>query len=110
MSRDRLHRVGGRWVELPNAPVPVARPADSASKAEWVAYAEAVGVDSSGTRAQIVARFADELVEPVDGGAQVDAVTLGDEGSAQVEELAAGEPGSDLLDENADVFGHEDKG
>ncbi len=31
-------------------------PANSAHKARWVAYAEAVGVDSSGTKAQIIER------------------------------------------------------
>ncbi len=31
-------------------------PPRSASKAKWVAYAEAVGIDASGTKAQIVER------------------------------------------------------
>ncbi len=31
-------------------------PARSAVKARWVAYAEAIGVDSSGTKAQIIKR------------------------------------------------------
>ncbi len=31
-------------------------PANSALKARWVAYAEAIGVDSSGTKAQIIKR------------------------------------------------------
>lgn len=37
-------------VELPDPP------ARSARKTEWVAYAKAIGVDSSGTKAQIIAR------------------------------------------------------
>lgn len=31
-------------------------PPRSASKAKWVAYAEAIGIDASGTKAQIVER------------------------------------------------------
>ncbi len=31
-------------------------PANSAVKARWVAYAEAIGVDSSGTKPQIIRR------------------------------------------------------
>lgn len=34
-----------------------APPAAKAPKAEWVAYAESQGVDASGTKAQIRARF-----------------------------------------------------
>ena len=47
----------------PEAPQPPARlvdysspPPRAAGKAEWVAYAEAVGIDASGTKAQIVER------------------------------------------------------
>jgi hypothetical protein len=36
--------------EPPNPPV------KKAGKAKWVAYAEAISVDSSGTKAQIIAR------------------------------------------------------
>ena len=39
----------------PDAPSP-SRPAQSADKAKWVAFAEAVGVDSSGSKAQIIKR------------------------------------------------------
>lgn len=35
---------------------PPQMPARSARKPAWVAYAEAVGADSSGTKAQIIAR------------------------------------------------------
>ncbi len=31
-------------------------PPRAAGKAEWVAYAESIGIDASGTKAQIVAR------------------------------------------------------
>ncbi|GHG97609.1 hypothetical protein ACFORH_43010 [Amycolatopsis roodepoortensis] len=36
---------------------PPERPANSASKAEWIAYATAVGADTSGTRDEIIARI-----------------------------------------------------
>jgi hypothetical protein len=109
VSRDRLHRVGGRWVELPSA-APAARPADSAPKSAWVAYAAALGVDSSGTKAAIIARCGDQLVESTESVDQVDPVSLVDEGVAQLEELDEGEPGIDAVDEDPDVFGHEDRG
>lgn len=109
MSRDRLHRVGGKWVESP-APSAIVRPADSAPKAAWVDYATALGVDSSGTKAAIVARCGDELVESAQSVGEVDPVSLVDEGVAQVEELDEGEPGIDAVDEDPDVFGHEDRG
>lgn len=37
-------------------PTQIALPPRSADKAEWVAYAESVGIDASGTKAQIVER------------------------------------------------------
>ncbi len=46
----------------PEAPQPPAQVVDpilpprAADKAEWVAYAESVGIDASGTKAQIVER------------------------------------------------------
>ncbi len=40
-------------VTVAAAPEP---PANSALKARWVAYAEAIGVDSSGTKPQIIKR------------------------------------------------------
>lgn len=36
-----------------DTPPPLAKPKAKAPKAEWVAYAESIGVDSSGSKAQI---------------------------------------------------------
>lgn len=38
---------------------PPSRPPRSANKARWVDYADALGVDSSGTKDQIIARLED---------------------------------------------------
>ena len=40
----------------PTPVVDTGPPPRAAGKAEWVAYAEAVGIDASGTKAQIVER------------------------------------------------------
>ncbi len=55
IHRDRppTDSINNPRVTVTVAPEP---PLCSAHKARWVAYAEAVGVDSSGTKAQIIAR------------------------------------------------------
>ncbi len=55
IHRDRppTDAINNPRVTVAVAPEP---PAPSALKARWVAYAKAVGVDSSGTKAQIIAR------------------------------------------------------
>lgn len=51
----------------------------------------------------------DQLVDAGDSVTQVDPLALGDEQGAQLEQLADGEAGIvDALDEDPDVFGHED--
>ncbi len=42
---------------IPDPPTEPERPAKSASAADWRAYAESQGVDSSGSKAEIIARF-----------------------------------------------------
>ena len=42
--------------EAPQPPAQIAPPSRAADKAEWVAYAESVGIDASGTKTQIVER------------------------------------------------------
>ncbi len=55
IHRDRppTDAINNPRVTVTVAPEP---PANSALKARWVAYAEAIGVDSSGTKAQIIRR------------------------------------------------------
>lgn len=58
--RGRPPSVSGGSAEPEEAqvvPAPPAPPAPSARKQEWVNYADAVGVDSSGTKQEIIGRF-----------------------------------------------------
>lgn len=47
------------------------RPANSASKSDWIAYAKAVGVDTAGTRDEIIARVDTAAEQAADLGEHV---------------------------------------
>jgi hypothetical protein len=57
---------------------------------------------------EVSAAGSDQPVEPVESVTQIDALPLIDEESAQVEELAEAELFTDAVDQDSDVFGHED--
>ena len=52
----------------------------------------------------------DEAIETAQSVAEVDPVALVDEGDAELDELDEAEAGIDAVDEDPDVFGHEDRG
>ncbi len=57
IHRDRPPTDNTNINPVPAAPTVVPEPpASSALKARWVTYARAIGVDSSGTKAQIIKR------------------------------------------------------
>ncbi len=123
-----MSRVG--WYQLPNGggvfhgPIPpgaveytppvddtvtiLVVPETGASKAVWVEFAESIGVDATGTKAEVVARVEQHVDAVNSRNNVVTTVAVFDENPAQDAEFPVADTPVDPADSNSDAFGHQD--